>query len=410
MRSGVTISTNYGRRLCNFQLIPVLFHSKGTLSGQHSINGDKLQHCAMSASPHKELRVTFLGPLASFSHQAALDLFPTSTTTTTSTTRTVTLLPKPSFADAFAAIQSTEADYAVIPFENSTNGSVVQTLDLLADRDGRYHDIVVCGEYYLTVHHCLLVRNEDAASDPETIYPRISKLYTHPQAWGQCEVFLSKHFRGIERKDTPSTSRAASIVAKYGSTTAPIPTPTPGTGGNGGGDNATGNDSEGIPAAIASSFAATHHNLSILAANIEDRADNTTRFLVLRNRNSERTREGEGEGGDFYPTATATSSTDTTTTTVAPPTKLKSLISFMINHETPGALVDALTIFRRHGLNLTSIVSRPGQIRPWQYIFFVECERVRGVHEEDVVEKAMEELEGKTSCCRDLGSWEGRLG
>ncbi|KAG5287067.1 chorismate mutase/prephenate dehydratase [Histoplasma ohiense] len=82
----------------------------------------------------------------------------------------------------------------------------------------------------------------------------------------------------------------------------------------------------------------------------------------------------------------------------------------MIAHETPGALVDALTIFRRHGLNLTSIVSRPGQIRPWQYIFFVECERVRGVHQEDVVEKAMEELEGKTSCCRDLGSWGDRLG
>ncbi|PGG98981.1 prephenate dehydratase [Blastomyces parvus] len=116
----------------------------------------------MSASPvPKELRVTFLGPLASFSHQAALDLFPTVSPTTT---RSITLLPKPSFADAFAAIQSTEADYAVIPFENSTNGSVVQTLDLLADRDGRYNDIVVCGEYYLTVHHCLLVRNEDAAS------------------------------------------------------------------------------------------------------------------------------------------------------------------------------------------------------------------------------------------------------
>ncbi|OJD23535.1 hypothetical protein ACJ73_05113 [Blastomyces percursus] len=374
----------------------------------------------MSASPlHKELRVTFLGPLASFSHQiakadlnqlefpikqAALDLFPTTTTTpttTTFTTRTVTLLPKPSFADAFAAIQSTEADYAVIPFENSTNGSVVQTLDLLADRDGRYNDIVVCGEYYLTVHHCLLVRNEDAASDPENIYPRISRLYTHPQAWGQCEAFLSKHFRGIERQDAPSTSKAAGIVAKYGGTTSP-------TLGSCGDDNATGNDSEGIPAAIASSFAAAHHNLSILAANIEDRADNTTRFLVLRNRNSEPTREAEG--ADFYPTATATTSTDPTTTPTAPPTKLKSLISFMIAHGTPGALVDALTIFRRHGLNLTSIVSRPGQIRPWQYIFFVECERVLGVHEEDVVERAMGELEGKTSCCRDLGSWGDRLG
>ncbi|EER40830.1 chorismate mutase/prephenate dehydratase [Histoplasma capsulatum var. duboisii H88] len=344
----------------------------------------------MSPSPaQRELRVTFLGPLASFSHQAALDLFPTSPA------RTITLLPKPSFADAFAAIQSTEADYAVIPFENSTNGSVVQTLDLLADRDSRYNDIVVCGEYYLTVHHCLLIRNEDAASDishPETIYRRISRLYTHPQAWGQCEAFLSKYFRGTERQDAPSTSKAANIVAKSGSNTLPG---YGGGGGGGAGQGENGNNGEGISAAIASSLAAAHHNLCILAANIEDRADNTTRFLVLRNGHSEKTRDDEQ---DFYPSSTIA------------PTKVKSLISFMIAHETPGALVDALTIFRRHGLNLTSIVSRPGQIRPWQYIFFVECERVRGVHEEDVVEKAMEELEGKTSCCRDLGSWGDRLG
>ncbi|PGH32018.1 hypothetical protein GX50_05212 [[Emmonsia] crescens] len=356
----------------------------------------------MSSSPAKrELWVTFLGPLASFSHQAALDLFPI-----TSTTRTITLLPKPSFADVFAAIQSTEADYAVIPFENSTNGSVMQTLDLLANHDGRYNNIIICGEYYLTIHHCLLVRNKDAASDishPENIYPRISKLYTHPQAWGQCEAFLLEHFRGIERQDAPSTSKAASIVAKSGTTT------TPGcSDGNG----------EGISAAIASSFAAAHHNLSILAANIEDRADNTTRFLVLRSVNSENTREGRGE---FYPVTSMTTTTTTTTTPTplpasasasAPtvPTKLKTLISFMIAHETPGALVDALTIFHRHGLNLTSIVSRPGRIIPWQYIFFVECERIRGVHEEDVVERAMEELKGKTSSCRNLGSWADRLG
>ncbi|EEH36962.2 prephenate dehydratase [Paracoccidioides lutzii Pb01] len=324
-------------------------------------------------SPSKSLRVTFLGPLASFSHQSA-------------NSTTASILPKPSFADAFAAIQSNEADYAVIPFENSTNGSVVQTLDLLADRDGRYNDIVVCGEYYLTVHHCLLVRKEDATSDashPERIYPRISKLYTHPQAWGQCERFLSKHFHGVERQDAPSTSKAASIVANTGCALHDV---------NGSG--------EGIQAAIASSFAATYHNLSILATNIEDRAGNTTRFLVLRNINNERTRSGEA---DFYPPTPSSASTAT-------PSKLKTLISFMIAHEIPGALVDALTIFRRYGLNLTSIMPRPGQIRPWQYIFFVECERIRGVHQEDVVERTMRELEGKTSCCRDLGSWGDRLG
>ncbi|OAX80854.1 hypothetical protein ACJ72_04801, partial [Emergomyces africanus] len=267
----------------------------------------------MSSLPaKKELRVTFLGPLASFSHQAALNLFPGNSSSTTP--GKITLLPQPSFADVFEAIQSVEADYAVIPFENSTNGCVVGTLDLLAGHDGRYRDIVVCGEYYLTVHHCLLVRNEDAASDPshpENVYPRISKLYTHPQAWGQCEVFLSKHFRGVERQNASSTSNAASIVAKSGSTTTPTTGYREGNDGGGGGGCGGGGGGGGISAAIASSFAATQHNLSILAANIEDRADNTTRFLVLRNVNNEKTRGGEG---DFYPTTSASSSLFSTTT------------------------------------------------------------------------------------------------
>ncbi|KAK2797991.1 hypothetical protein FQN50_008987 [Emmonsiellopsis sp. PD_5] len=345
-----------------------------------------------------KLRVTFLGPLASFSHQAALELFSAS----------ATLLPKPNFAEAFAAIQSNEADYAVIPFENVTNGSIVQTLDLLADRHARYQDIAVCGEHYLTVHHCLLVRKgEAAASDPASTYKRITKLYTHPQAWGQCETFLSAHFKGVERQDSPSTSKAASIVA------------TNPNAGNGNGNNNNGNG--GIAAAIASKFAADHvGGLDVLAANIEDRKDNTTRFLVLRN---EKSGNGEIERPITLSTTTTTTLPPTTTNTTIPltsssttspsqPSKRKSLISFMINHTTPGALVDALEIFKKHGLNLTSINSRPGQVRAWQYVFFVECARVPGVHGDDTVavEKVMADLRGATVECRDLGSWRDQLG
>ncbi|KAK2764612.1 prephenate dehydratase [Emmonsiellopsis sp. PD_33] len=347
-----------------------------------------------------KLRVTFLGPLASFSHQAALELFSTS----------ATLLPKPNFAEAFAAIQSNEADYAVIPFENVTNGSIVQTLDLLADRHARYQDIAVCGEHYLTVHHCLLVRKGEAdAPDPATTFKRITKLYTHPQAWGQCETFLSAHFKGVERQDAPSTSKAASIVA---------------TNPNAGNGNGNGN-SGGIAAAIASKFAADHvGGLDVLAANIEDRKDNTTRFLVLRN-------EKSGNPEIERPVAAApssSSSSSTTTTTTTPttntppattippttspshPSKRKTLISFMINHTTPGALVDALEIFKKHGLNLTSINSRPGQVRAWQYVFFVECARIPGVHGDGTVERVMADLRAATVECRDLGSWRDQLG
>ncbi|KAI5289279.1 prephenate dehydratase, partial [Ascosphaera acerosa] len=69
-----------------------------------------------------------------------------------------TLLPQPSFPDALAALQARAVDYAVIPFENSTNGSVVQVLDLLANRSGAYPDLLVCSEHYLAVHQCLLMR------------------------------------------------------------------------------------------------------------------------------------------------------------------------------------------------------------------------------------------------------------
>ncbi|KAI5309446.1 prephenate dehydratase [Ascosphaera atra] len=196
-------------------------------------------------------RVAFLGPLASFSHQAAVEAFGDATT--------CDLQPKLSFADAFAALQSHAVDYAVIPFENSTNGSVVQTLDLLADRRGQYADIVVCGEHYLTVHQCLLMRRSLKRIATPARFPSVRRLYTHPQAWGQCERFLSTHFRGVERQDTPSTSKAAAIVAS-------LPP-----------------SEEDSCAAIASSFAADVHGetLIVAAENIEDLEGNTTRFLVL---------------------------------------------------------------------------------------------------------------------------------
>ncbi|KAJ5363269.1 hypothetical protein N7541_004113 [Penicillium brevicompactum] len=287
------------------------------------------------------LRVAFLGPLASFSHQAAAESFGR---------LSADLQPKSSFNDAFAALQQNQADFAVIPCENSTNGSVVQTLDLLADRDNSYPDVKVCGEYYLTVHHCLLTR--------KGLYPSwaeydgsITKLYTHPQAWGQCETFLGKYFKGVERQDVSSTSKGGEIVSK---------------------------DSEERGGAIASRFAAEHHGTDVLVENIEDRADNTTRFLILRNG-------------------------------CALETTHKTLISFLIDHASPGALANALLIFKKHGLNLTSINTRPSLKKPWQYIFFVECGRTPSEENKDAVHRALIELREVTESCRDLGTWKDQL-
>ncbi|KAJ0423388.1 Prephenate dehydratase-domain-containing protein [Aspergillus carlsbadensis] len=304
------------------------------------------------------LKVTFLGPAASFSHQAAVETFGFSSE----------LIPCASFADAIAAVQSGGADYAIVPFENSTNGSVVQTLDLLVDRSGIYTDVEVCSEYYLTVHHCLLARK--GLIPPSTRdYSSIVKLYTHPQAWGQCENFLARNFKGVERQDVSSTSKAGEVVLKT--------------------------DTE-ANAAIASRFAGEHHGLEILEENIEDIANNTTRFLVLKNVSL-----GSAE---FASKGAKPSSTQELPQTVAK-TK-KTLTSFMIRQDTLGTLADALLIFKESGLNLTSISTRPSQIQAWKYVFLVESETEQNT---EVVPAVMERLRKVTENCRHLGTWANQL-
>lgn len=294
-------------------------------------------------------------PTSTNTFQAAVESFGTS----------AALTPCLSFADAFTAVQRREADYAIIPFENSTNGSVVQTLDLLADRSGLYADVRVCGEHYLTVHHCLLASPTTPAD-----YSAITKLYTHPQAWGQCETFLARHFKGVERQDISSTSKAAEIASRE----------------------------PGRSAAIASRFAAAHiPGLAILAENIEDRADNTTRFLVLRNARVERTLGQDSGAGPV--------SLDDSDPTVP----RKTLVSFQLGQDSPGALADALLVFKNHGLNLTSINSRPSLRRAWRYVFFVEGQRVLTAENGEAVARILDSLRGVTESCRDWGTWKDQL-
>ncbi|PWY64985.1 PDT-domain-containing protein [Aspergillus heteromorphus CBS 117.55] len=310
----------------------------------------------------KSMRIAFLGPAASFSHQAAVESFGSS----------AELLPCVSFADAFAAVQDDKVDYAIIPCENSTNGSVVQTLDLLADPKGIYSDVEVCGEHYLTVHHCLLTRK--GLSPPgRPGYSSITKLYTHPQAWGQCEGFLEGAFKGVERQDVSSTSKGAEIVSR---------------------------ETVERSAAIASRFAAEHHGLDVSEENIEDKANNTTRFLVFRNVTSGRA------GRLSFEDIQVSMAQDPTSVTR---TAQKTLISFMIRQDCPGALAEALLIFKDRGINLTSINTRPSQIQAWKYVFLVEGQAIPTGQHKDSISQIMERLERVTESCRHLGSWTDRL-
>lgn len=287
--------------------------------------------------------------------------------------------------DIFDVVQKGDVEHGVIPFENSTNGSVVFTLDLLADRNNKYPDLYLCGETYLDVHHYLVGRSSKTlgltyspevssgvctptSSTPNPERPRatplsdlkhVKRIFSHPQAFGQCDIFLHAYLKGVERIDVSSTSKAAEMVAC---------------------------DETGTSAAIASSIASEIHKVDVLAKGIEDREDNTTRFFVIRNGLNQSNRPKIDEGA---------------------PTK--SLVSFTVDHRSPGALADILDCFRRYKLNLTSINSRPSKLVPFQYIFFLEFEGSKLDDPEGVVKDALECVSTVAKDSRWWGSWEDKL-
>ncbi|KAI0533405.1 Prephenate dehydratase-domain-containing protein [Xylaria digitata] len=358
--------------------------------------------------------VCFLGPISSYTHQATMQAFPADR---------FDLMPVATIKDIFDTTQSGAANYGVVPFENSTNGSVVFTLDHFADRSNSYGDLNVCREVYLDVHHCLVGHIAPASSSPQPPvtetsstpalnpttftadlreteadkeasgsgqrtptaqqpHPKaarsrpshpishVRRVYSHPQAFGQCTAFLGSWLRGIETIDVSSTSRAAELALA---------------------------DPSGESAAISSAVAAELLGLDLLAQNIEDREDNTTRFFVLR----------KGVEGD----APVPLKTDTETETEPDDSRLlsstKSLLSFTVPHRSPGALADVLSCFRRGGLNLTSINSRPSLAgaAPFEYIFFVEFEGHRFQDPRGRVARVLEDVAAVARTSRWLGSF-----
>lgn len=315
-----------------------------------------------------------------------------------------------------------------MPFENSSNGSVVFTLDLFADLHGRYPDIQVWDEIYLAVHHCLLghiphtepvaktaklqekSEEEKDGERPDATLPHlppqqppslsgqvtptqavpqptkariqplhplthVKKLYSHPQAWGQCKNFLAAYLKGAERQDVSSTSKAAQLV---------------------------GEDSTGTSAAISSRIAAELNGLDVLAQGIEDNAGNSTRFFVVRRQSSDAVAGSTVAGNQE--TATAEDHQREKTA------EFKTLVSFTVDHGEPGALADCLEIFKKYGLNLTSINTRPSGEAAWHYIFFVEfMGRKLAGEQGGAVNEALQELDRVAKSWRWLGSWENAL-
>jgi prephenate dehydratase len=303
------------------------------------------------------MKAAYLGPKASFSHQAALEIF---------LNTNVQAEALHTFTDIFEGVQSSRYEYGVVPFENSSNGSVVQVLDLLADRQAEFIAVNVCAEHYLSVHHQLLVKQSetDTSRRPglEQTLKRVKKIYTHPQAWGQCSAFLSRaECRSIVRQDSSSTSEAASVVSRNEPSTF---------------------------AAISSELAREEYGLFNIAANIEDEGDNTTRFFVIARQGTDLSSIQSHQHHDCGKLQLS-----------------KTLVSFTIDHDLPGALADTLSIFRRHHFNLTSINTRPSRSTPWNYIFFAECEQISQQGESGAVESLLQDLDAVALSCRQLGTW-----
>jgi prephenate dehydratase len=322
-----------------------------------------------SSLPAEEnLQVSYLGPPASYTHQATLDSFKDPK---------YQLQPETTIEDVFTAVANGSSSRGVVPFENSSNGSVVFTFDLFANLSGKYSDIVVVNEAYVRVNHCIVGHHAAAAATPKNDgdntttpdYSHITKLYSHPQAWGQCKHFLSTHLKHAEKQDVSSTSRGAALVAA--------------------------NPSDTHTAALSSALAARENNLSILAPNIQDSSENTTRFLVIRRLSDvasleQRTFVDAPVEADAY----------------------KTLVSFTVaQHGAPGALADCLAVFKKHAISLTSINSRPSGEASWHYVFFVEFKgRKRAEGQGGVVNAALADLGEVAKGWRWLGSFEDAAG
>lgn len=264
-------------------------------------------------------RVAFLGPLHSYSHLATLERFGAA----------AELVPVRTIAAVFEEVSSGQADAGVVPIENSTDGRIVDTLEMLTRASVR-----ICGEIPLPIHHCLL--GTGSRTD-------IQQVCSKPQAISQCRAWLAHHLPDAKIVSVSSTTAAAEMAAKDSSV-----------------------------AAIASVQAGVQYGLRVLAENIEDNQENVTRFAVIGPEPAKRT------GHD------------------------KTSLMFELPHE-PGALADAMMIFKKNRLNLTWIESFPKPGSPNEYFFFVE---LVGYQTDLRVRRAITALEKKCVRIEVLGSYE----
>jgi chorismate mutase / prephenate dehydratase len=267
------------------------------------------------------LKVAFLGPEGTFTQAAVLQHFGHS----------VRALALASIDEVFHEVEAGHADFGVVPIENSTEGTVNNTLDrFLAS------PLTLCGEIEVRIRQYLM-----AATDS---LRRVQRVCSHPQSLAQCRGWLDEHLPDVERVPVSSNAEGARRAR----------------------------DEKGS-AAIAGQAAAEIYGLTVLASEIEDRADNTTRFVVM----GRKLFEPSGE--------------DRTT-----------FLAAVSHDDAPGALFRLLEPLAKHRISMTRIESRPSHRRKWDYVFFIDIE---GHVQDAKVAKALAALEKRASLFRVLGSY-----
>ncbi len=265
------------------------------------------------------LKIGYLGPQGTFSEQAARKHFGHSSHG----------LPLSSIEEVFQEVEAGNADFGVVPVENSGQGTIQSTLDMFVTSD-----LKICGEVELRVHQFLLSRTGNLQD--------IERVYSHPQSLAQCRAWLRQHLPRVELVPVSSNAEAARRARNA--------------------DDA---------AAIAGESAGVVYHLKQIAGPVEDRSDNTTRFLVL--------------GRELFPP----SGNDRT-----------SVLVYV--KDQPGALAHVLAPLAEHQLSMNRIESRPAHEGKWQYTFFIDM----AGHVDDVsVRKALDEMKPFAARIKVLGSY-----
>lgn len=268
----------------------------------------------------KPMEIAYFGPAGSFTHSAALKQFGHS----------VIALPQATITNVFAQVESGQCNYGVVPVENSTEGMVNHTLDNFANSP-----LKICGEVELRIRLHLLANSRTEAGT-------VTKICAHPQALAQARNWLDNNWAHVQREAVSNNAEAARMAAEH----------------------------DGV-AALAGDMAAEQYNLQKLAENVEDQANNTTRFLIIG-------REDVAPSGN-----------DKTSIVVS-------------MHNKPGALFKLLEPFSREDVMLTRIDTRPSRTENWAYLFFMEFD---GHRQDSKISKILAELEEKSVMLKPLGSY-----